>query len=189
MYRHKRKNLTLIHLNGLAGRQIIRQKYHRLFYLDGSILSACQIIDDSFGDIQNVGAPGFHVVVVHSGEHLRIIVSHLVHRVLRVALSGNHILNVFQIPFVLQHHLVYVEYHGLFFANAFKRIPVQDIKLSLCLRHRQLKPPGFALYVLYLCLFQSVFLFSIHIYSSNRNSLQNAFSGTFNHYVLLTSHR
>ena len=120
----------LVELDGLRGSQVLCDQDGGLCALHAAGVVAHQEIEDSGLDIDEVGASGLHVGIVHLREHLRIVVKCGLGRVLRASLLlGDDLAGgVLQI-LVLEHHLMCLEDSGALFARVLQGLLVQDALL------------------------------------------------------------
>ena len=175
--RDKGEHPTLIQLYRLAGSKIIRHQDNRFLSGHGPGFVTGKHHDQTVGDILHIRRSGFHVLVVHSREHIREIVAGGGHRVLRVnLLGGNHVGHRLHIIQIVQHHLMHFKNHGIGLAHLFFRLFVQRLQLLLCLLSGRLKTADLRGGILHFRPLDHMILPVIKRYGANGNAAENTFS-------------
>ena len=162
---------ALIDLNRFTRSQIVRKQDHRFIGYDSFLSRSGKDPRHPSGNIQHIGAPCLHIVIIHGREHLREAFSGHVHRVCGVyPRTPDFLPDGIQIIPVIQHDPVHIKDHGLLFSGFLHRLLIQNIQLAAGLLSRFLKSFDlrFGIPDLFLC--QDEVLFAVQVYLSGRNS-------------------
>ena len=128
-FRHKGHDQPALQLHSVAGKQIMSTDHRGV--LQRLALSAGQHLQQTLGNIPDIGAAGLHHLILHSGEHLGKLLTSAGHGVLRrIELTGNIILYRLQIVQILHHHFVDVKNLGGGLASLLHGFVVKKIQLS-----------------------------------------------------------
>jgi hypothetical protein len=180
---------ALVHPDRLRGGQVVRHKDTGLGALQAGVVHPLQNVQHGLRDVDDIGAAGLQIGVVHGGKHGGLVVACRLDGILgAAALAVDDLLDGVHEVVIIQHHGVDVEHFGDVLACLGKGFLVQGGLLVDGLGPGVLKTLDLRGGVGHFGRRDGRILFLVEFQLANGNAVQNAFTGTHLHrsFLLIT---
>ena len=173
---------ALVHADRLGRGQVLGHEDAGLSTLQSSIVHTLQDVEDGLCNVDDVGAAGLQIGVIHGGEDGSLIVAGGLDSVLSaLVLAVDDLLDGIHEVVVIQHHGVDVEHLGDVLAGLGQSLLVQSSLLFDGLGAGVLKTGLFSSGVGHFGGRDDGIFFLIDLQLSDGNAIQDAFTGTYLH--------